>query len=399
MVFLRTPSQLARHRRMSATGDTSVATMVRMQDRLRAWPGVVFVLATLLGVLLRAVYVGWSTGVPFDHLLHAHSHSLYFGWAGLVILTAATYGHTTARRWAWASLALNVPMAVAFLIQGYGPASIATSTLVMLAWYGAIFCWWRRPRASVPIPGMTTALVYVLVASGGIWVLAAVQATGRGATLAADLAIHAFLSGFAWALVFGAAALTARLGLIEPDLHRRAIRGLAAVAWALFPLGVVGGPEVPVLGWLARAAGLAALYPTWMWIKGLWQGSSGDLYRLSLRAAAVSIGVAVVGLATVVIGGSSLLSLLGRQGVVFYLHALLLGGVSTLLIRHLGDGHGGRLNPSLLAHVAGVGLMLVGIALLTRGSVIGAWISLAGATLTWLAAVLWTRLIWIGSAS
>jgi hypothetical protein len=384
---------------MTTTGETNVATMIRTSDRLGTWPGVVFVLATLLGVLLRAAYVGWSTGVPFDHLLHAHSHSLYFGWAGLVVLAAATAGLPAARRWAWASLVLNAPMAVAFLIQGYGPASIAASTLVMLAWYGAIFSWWRQRRDSVRIPGMTTALVYVLVASGGIWALAGVQATGRGETLAADLAIHAFLSGFAWALVFGAAALTARLGLIQSDLHGRAIRGWAAVAWALFPLGVFGGPEVPVLGWLARGAGLAALYPTWLWVKGLWQGSSGDIHRLSLRAAAVSIGVAVVGLTTVAIGGTSLLLLLGRQGVVFYLHALLLGGVSTLLIRHLGDGHGGHLNPSLLAHVTGVGLMLVGIALLTRGSVVGSWISLAGATLTWLAAVLWTRLIWIGRAS
>src|SRR5690606_32066574 len=180
----------ARHVAMLPTAEAAdLSSSSRSSDRLRAWPGVVFVLATLLGVLLRGVYVGWSVGVPFDHLLHAHSHSLYFGWAGLVILAAATSGFTTARRWAWASLILGLPMAVAFLIQGYGPASIAASTLVMVAWYGAIYSWWRHRRHADRVPGFAASFAYVLVASGGIWVLAVVQATGRGETLAADLAI------------------------------------------------------------------------------------------------------------------------------------------------------------------------------------------------------------------
>src|SRR5690606_23892286 len=203
-------------------------------------------------------------------------------------------------------------------------------------------------------------LAYVLVASAGIWVLAIVQATGRGDTIAVDLAVHAFLSGFAWAMVIGTAALTERMGLIDANSNRAAIRGWAAVAWILFPLGVVGGPEVPGLGWAARAGGILVLYPTWLWLRGAWDGAAGDTHRLALRAAAASLAAAVAGLAAVAIFGSPLLGFVGRQGVVFYLHALLLGGVSTVLIRYLGDGLGERLRPSLLVHVFGVGLMLAG---------------------------------------
>lgn len=368
----------------------------RGPDHLRAWPGVVFVTATLLGVLLRAIYVGWSPGVPFDHLLHAHSHSLYFGWAGLAILVA-TARSGISLKWAWASLILNLPMAVAFLIQGYGPASIAASTLVMLAWYGSILSWWRRDRSTGAMPGIGIAFAYVLLASGGIWALAIIQATGRGETLAANLAIHAFLSGFAWGLVIGAATLAARLDLVDHGAHRRAVRGWAAVAWILFPLGVLGGPEVPVLGWAARVGGMLVLYPTWLWIRGVWRGSGSDLHRLSLRGAAASLGMAVVGLAAVAVGGSSLLSLLGRQGIVFYLHALLLGSVSTLLIRYLGDALGPRLRLPLLGHVAGVTVMLAGIALLTRGLHGGSWLALAGAAVSWLAALSWSRSVWLWS--
>lgn len=369
-------------------------TRGRASARLRVWPGVVFVIATALGLMLRAVFVGWSNGVPFDHLLHSHSHALYFGWAGLTILAAATETQPTARRWAWAALVLTLPMTLAFLFQGYAPGSIAGSTLVMLAWYGAIWSCWRRRREVASPVGIGVALAYVLVASAGIWVLAVVQATGRGETIAADLAVHAFLSGFAWAMVIGAAALTERMGLIDPNSNRAAIRGWAAVAWVLFPLGVLGGPEVPVLGWTARVGGILVLYPTWLWVRGAWRGAAGDIHRLSLRAAAAALVAAVVGLAAVAISGSPLLTLVGRQGVVFYLHALLLGGVSTLLIRHLGDGLGERLRLPLLVHVLGVGLMLAGIALLIGGLVLGAWLALAGAAVAWVAGLGWATLIW-----
>lgn len=369
-------------------------TGARVSPQLRVWPGVVFVIATALGLMLRAVYVGWSSGVPFDHLLHSHSHALYFGWAGLTILAAATDHLPTARRWAWAALTLTLPMTVAFLLQGYAPASIAGSTLVMLAWYGAIWSWWRRRREASSPAGIGVALAYVLVASAGIWVLAIVQATGRGDTIAVDLAVHAFLSGFAWAMVIGTAALTERMGLIDANSNRAAIRGWAAVAWILFPLGVVGGPEVPGLGWAARAGGILVLYPTWLWLRGAWDGAAGDTHRLALRAAAASLAAAVAGLAAVAIFGSPLLGYVGRQGVVFYLHALLLGGVSTVLIRYLGDGLGERLRPSLLVHVFGVGLMLAGIALLIGGLVLGAWLALAGAVAAWAAGLGWAWLIW-----
>lgn len=373
--------------------DPSPPGSTRPLAYLPAWPGSVYVVATTLGLLLRAVYVGVPAPLPFDHLLHAHSHALYFGWAGLAVLVAAAGRRRRVRRWAWAALVSTLPLLVGFLIQGYGPVSIAASTVVMLVWYGGMISWWRGRRGQRGPAGVGVALAYVVVASAGIWVLAPVLASGGGDTLAAALAIHAFLSGFAWAMVMGAAALVADLGLVAVGPTRRALAGWAATAWLLFPLGVAGGPEVPGLGAAARLAGILVLFPTWHWLRGVWIGVAADEHRSSLRASAVFLVVAVSGLAAVSVGGTAVLSFVGRQGVVMYLHALLLGGVTTMLVCHLGVGSRGIRLP-LRAHVVGVAVMLGGIALLAAGSGTGAWMALLGATVTWAAGLFWAASIW-----
>lgn len=54
-----------------------------------------------------------------------------------------------------------------------------------------------------------------------------------------------------------------------------------------------------------------------------------------MRMAAAWLGIAVAGLAVTAVGGSTLLTAVGRPGIVIYLHALLFGYVSTVLIWYL----------------------------------------------------------------
>ncbi|MFP3915968.1 MAG: hypothetical protein ACLFWM_13900 [Actinomycetota bacterium] len=353
------------------------------RSRLTRWVPVVFLVATGIGVVLRLGLAGMALPIPFDHLLHAHSHALYFGWAALTILAAAA-STLRVRRWAWLGLALTPVMTAAFLVQGYGPLSIAASTLVMVAWYGAIAAWWgERDRR------FGASFLYVIVASGGVWVLAVLQATGTGGDLASDLAIHAFLSTFAWSLVLGSVALAMERGWVPQSTGRTITVGMAAVAWLLFPLGVAGGPEVPVLGWMARAAAFAVALPTAVWIRALW------LSPARLRLPAVWLGVAVAGLVAVAVEGTSLLGVVGRPGVVIYLHALLLGYVSTLLILYLAEEDGAGPPPTV--HHLGVAVMLAGMAAPILGSglsVPAAWTAALGAGLVWGAAWMWAPPLW-----
>lgn len=340
--------------------------------------------ATLVGLWMRLVLAGWRSPIPFDHLLHAHSHTLYFGWAGLLILVAADAPYLR-----WAGFLVTV-MGAAFLAGGYEPAAIVASTLVMFAWYAAIGSWWRRPQRSEDSL-LRRSLAYMLLASVGVWVLAVLKATEAGNALAEDLAIHGFLGTFAWSFVFGAAALVARWHPLDPDGGRRLTTWWLVLAWITFPLGVAGGPEVAVLGPMARIAGVLLLYPAALWMVALWRTT-----ELPLRLAAAWFGLAATGLAATGIGGTALLEAAGRAGVVVYLHTLLLGFVTTVAMWHLGRLFQARTGPAIAGHQAGVALMLTGVALPWVGTTptiamdLAAW----GALLTWLAGLAWAGALW-----
>jgi hypothetical protein len=338
----------------------------------------VYLLATGLGIALRLLLAGVAIPIPFDHLLHAHSHALYFGWAAAPILIAALPSRRASRwaRWAFVSV---VPMTAAFLAQGYGPVSIAASSVVMAVWYVGVALWWREGGARE----FTASLAYVLVASLGVWVLGVLQATGHGEGLAGRLAVHSFLSTFAWSLVLGTVTLLMRSGEVDPGAARRVSRWWLALAWLFFPLGVVAGPEVPVLGWAARAAGVAALVPAIWWASALWRTGVA-----ALRAAGGWLLAAALGLAAAGVGGSSVLSWVGRPGVVFYLHALLLGYVTTVLAWH--STQGADISRPLRWHHLGVATMLAGVlAPLIGVGRPGMWLAAAGALGVWLAGWRW----------
>ncbi|MFP3883064.1 MAG: hypothetical protein ACLFWH_12200 [Actinomycetota bacterium] len=364
--------------------------------------GLSYVIATGLGVVMRLDLLGWRTGVPFDHTLHAHSHTLYFGWAGLGVLIMATRAlgtHRAALSRTMIFLALSTPaIFVGFLALGYHPVTIAMSTVVMLAWYLATWLWWREAREAkgVGFSFLRTAFAYLVASSFGVWVLGVLQATGAGTPLSETLAIHGFLLGFAWFLVLGMIGLMTlnsdRLGLALDDrVVRRALSWWMPLAILTFPLGVVDGPEVTWLGPAGRLAGLVLLYPTWLWVRALWQAAPFGPSGRSWRMVSVWFAMAATATAAVSIAGTPALSWAGRQGVVFYLHVLLVGFVSTSLVAvlterppiHLFDVH----------HLT-LGVMVAGLAMASAGLfVAGMWVAAVGGAALWVVGVGLTSLV------
>lgn len=357
-----------------------------------------YIAATLLGVWMRFELIGISFGPDFDHILHAHSHTLYFGWAALGLLAAASPAFqrvTMPMRWSIVALVLAIPLLFfGFLATGYHPFTIAVSTGVMAAWYVVAIAWWRQlshmqKRVSL---AFRYGLLYLAASSIGIWVLAIIQASG-GSAFAEELAIHAFLLGFGWFFVFmvvGAIILHRhRLGLsLDPRVVAPILHFWAVAAWATFPLGVVGGPEVWVLGPIARVAGLAVVVPGVWWVSLLWRVADPGPMQLLHRLAALWFGVATVATAVVASLGSSVLLAGGRQGVVIYLHALFVGFVTPLLATLLSH----RLPiVALRVHHAALGVMLIGLSVVAVGyHQTGMWMALVGAVALWLAGVGWS---------
>lgn len=360
-----------------------------------------YLAATLLGVIMRFELVGMSFGVDFDHLLHAHSHTLYFGWAGLGLLAVARtrFREVTApMRWSVAGLVALTPLLfLGFLVTGYHPFTIGISTVLMLGWYVVAVGWWRQLANldHVVSVAFRYGIVYLVGSSLGIWALAAVQAT-EGPALAESLAIHAFLAGFGWFFVFAVVGALLihedRLGLtLARSDVTRVLHWWAVLAWITFPLGVVGGPEVWMLGPAARIAGLVLIVPGLWWVALMWRGARPGHTRLAIRSAALWFGLATLTTGSAAALGSAALTAGGRQGVVIHLHALFAGFVTPLLAMALSRTVGG--NP-LAAHHGALGTMLVGLALVATGwTTVGMWLAAIGATALWLAGVWWSASI------
>lgn len=371
-----------------------------LRSRLVGVASLAYVSATAVGVLMRLVFVGFDVGLPFDNLLHAHSHTLYFGWAAIGILVGAIdivpeVGRALSEL-AWA-LALTFPLVlVGFLAVGYNPMTIAISSVIMGAWYVVVALWWRAGKGSggTTVALFRTALPYLLAASVGVWALGFLQATQNTTPLSEALAVHAFLLGFAWFLVFGVVAMimesAAEKGLtLDAESLRRALRWWAPLAFFTFPLGVSGGPEVTGLGPLARLACVLLLYPGWLWVRTLWRGAQPSQRRWTWRLVAVWFALAASGTALVAVFGTAALTAGGRQSIVIYLHVLLVGFVTTSLFALLPI----RPVPARLLgfHGVALGVMLAGMAIAALGSVQGGlWLAVAGGTALWIAGLAWT---------
>lgn len=364
--------------------------------------GLSYVIATGLGLVMRFELLGWRTGVPFDHLLHAHSHTLYFGWAGLGVLVMAARAlgpHSAALDRTMLFLALSTPaIFLGFLALGYHPVTIAISTVVMLAWYLAIWLWWREAREArgLGFTYLRVAFAYLVASSLGVWVLGVLQGTGAGTPLNETLAIHGFLLGFAWFLVLAVVGLitlnSGRWGLALDDrVVRRALSWWAPLAILTFPLGVIGGPEVSWLGPAARLSGLALVYPAWLWVRALWQAAPSGAWGRSWRLVSAWFAVAATATAVVSAGGTPALGWAGRQGVVFYLHVLLVGFISTVLFALLTDKPPVR---RFDAHHLALGVMVAGLTMASAGLfVVGLWVAAVGGVALWAVGVGLTSLV------
>lgn len=206
-----------------------------------------FALAALLGGLMRFIYLQEVPGVEYRYLMHAHSHGAMLGWVFPVLYTGYVYlvRPTPARaRWYGALFWLNavaaLGMFVAFTVQGYGPASIAFTTLHLFLSYAAVGLLWpdlRRVLAgSVALPWLLGALVSLVLATGGIWTLAATVASGHPNMEVYYLAIQFFLH---WQLNgwFFFATLGLVLALLECRTPHLLARGVLRWSFRLLAVG------------------------------------------------------------------------------------------------------------------------------------------------------------------
>lgn len=310
--------------------------LVAVAALYRAYAAILLAATVLLGTWMRAMMLwpGLVPPVPFQHLIHAHSHVGFFGWlvlgiaGALVTRSGAPERAGALRRLGHAVAAASALALVAFAWQGYGPVSIALSALHVVLWILLARELWPLERAEPQArPWMRLALVGLLAAGAATLLPGILTARGIESGWLRELGIELFLDLFIFGWV-----VAASLGLLYAAADARRWSGLARL---LFALGVVpsailyvaASPPAAALLWVGRVG--SALVGLGM------LAAFADLIR-TRRSPLAMVAVTTVGLvgALEIVAGLGIGRMLlhGRPIVLAFVHLVLLGiATSTLL--------------------------------------------------------------------
>lgn len=162
-----------------------------------------FFVASLMGLLLRLMYVVPIERVNFQFLMHGHSHVAMLGWVYLMLYCLIFYffvpkenqQKTIYNRLFWATELSVIGMMIDFPAQGYAFASILFSTMHIFCSY--YFCYLiykdAKPNTFPEKRMLHTALFFMIFSTLGVWCLGpAVGLLGKSSAFY-QIAIQFFL--------------------------------------------------------------------------------------------------------------------------------------------------------------------------------------------------------------
>jgi len=140
-----------------------------------------FFIASLMGLLLRLMYVTPIEWVDFQFLMHGHSHTAMLGWVylmlyGLIVhffIPKEAQQKPIYNRLFWVTQIAVLGMMINFPIQGYALFSITFSTLhIFCSYYFCCLVWKDAQPASLPEKLLLkTSLFFMVFSTLGVWCL------------------------------------------------------------------------------------------------------------------------------------------------------------------------------------------------------------------------------------
>ncbi len=340
-----------------------------------------FLIAAGLGALLRFAFVEEVPGMNYRYWLHAHSHVAMLGWVYLALyalLIPAFLTGEQARRPLYQRLFRLTQLSVlgmlfSFPVQGYGPVSIAFSTLHALLSYAFVYYFLRdlrqRPQF-LSIRFARSALFFLLFSTLGLWVLAPVMAGGGKGSTWYFLSVQFFLhfQFFGWFLFAVFALLFKRMEserLALPARPARLLYGLLLAGTLLtFALPATWANDAPLLfaaNGLGALLQVAAAFVLWRLLRAPWRAWSRLLpagaKTFFLTALAAFVLKALLQGITL-LPSVAVISYTIRNFMIGYVHLFLLGVVSCFLLGWMWDK--GIFHAGILRR-AGAGLFLAGL--------------------------------------
>ena len=153
---------------------------------IRTWMRVAlanFLLAAILGGLLRYAFVAEIAWPTFRHLMHTHSHVAMLGWLFLALFALLLHAFLPPeqqqaiayRRQFWLLQVSVIGMFVSFPFQGYAAGSIIASTAHVLFSYWFAWRFWQDLNRWVA-PGLArqfakASLGFLIFSSLGLWAM------------------------------------------------------------------------------------------------------------------------------------------------------------------------------------------------------------------------------------
>lgn len=162
-----------------------------------------FLIASVMGLLMRFSYLFPLESINYIYLLHAHSHVAMLGWVYLMIYVLVVHFFIPKNKSQkpiynqlfWITEFSVIGMMISFPIQGYALFSIVFSTLHILLSY--VFCWlvWRDCSIGRTCDKklFQTAILFMVFSTFGVWCLGpAINMLGKQSSFY-QIAIQFFL--------------------------------------------------------------------------------------------------------------------------------------------------------------------------------------------------------------
>jgi hypothetical protein len=300
---------------------------------------------SLLGIAMRLSFVGQPVlKLPFQNVLHAHSHVAFFGWMGSGLMGLFYYflksdrediykKHETITFWLLQIFTLGA--FISFLAQGYALFSIIFSTLHVFLWYYFARQIWPRFKnqtQNISFLFLKTALIFLLLSSLGTWALPPVMIKMPDSFLkraAIDFFVHTFSDG--WLVTASLGVLLAVSGVVKTSLPN--CEKFLKINFALMIPAVLLSsfrsvlPDLPeVLQTVAISAGvfLGILHLHVIWL------FKNELHRTIFKVVFGFLFLkALMEFSSALPGGAALMQ--NRFVIIAYLHIKLIGIASIAL--------------------------------------------------------------------
>ncbi len=147
-----------------------------------------FLIAAIMGVVLRYAFVEELSWLNFRFFLHGHSHVAMLGWVYLALYALLMSGFLSEEQQRskfyrdvfLLSQAAVTGMLIAFPVQGYAAVSIAFSTLHVLASYAFAWRFWRDIRGQSGLAALSAraSILFMLLSTLALWAMIPIMIYG-----------------------------------------------------------------------------------------------------------------------------------------------------------------------------------------------------------------------------